>query len=58
MLNIKGCSMPILSLIGLSVIFYAIIIILFFVVTEKLLKRERNNYDKAHSQEKKEKYKL
>jgi len=58
MLNIKGCSMPILNLIGLSVIFYTVIIVLFFVVTEKLLKRERNKYDKTHTQEKNEKYKL
>ena len=49
--------MPILNVIGLSVIFYTVIIILFFFVTEKLLAREKNQYDKIHPQEDQEKCK-
>lgn len=48
--------MPMLNLIGLSVIFYTVIIILFFLVTEKLIKRERKHYDKIHTPEKNDNY--
>ena len=57
MLNIKRCNIPILNIIGLSVVFYAVITILFFFVTEKLLAREKNQYDKIHQQDGQEKYK-
>jgi len=49
--------MLLLNLIGYGVIFYTLIIIVFFFVTEKLIDREKKEYDRIHLQENTEKIK-
>ena len=49
--------MLLLNLIGYGVIFYTLIIIVFFFVTEKLIDREKKEYDRINLQENTEKLK-
>jgi len=49
--------MLLLNLIGYGVIFYTLIIIIFFFVTEKLIDREKKEYDRIYLQENTEKIK-